>query len=85
MDNKLKKNNTEKRPLTLRGTVVSQKMKDTAVVSVVRFVKHPKYKKFYKISKKYKAHDPQNTKKVGEVVSIVETRPISKEKRFRII
>ena len=44
----------------LKGKVVSDKMKDTVVVSVTRFVKHPKYKKYYKISKKYKAHDENN-------------------------
>ena len=70
---------------TLRGTVVSDKMKDTVVVLVTRYVKHPKYKKFYKASKKYKAHNPGNTKKIGEQVVIQSCRPISKDKRFEII
>ncbi len=69
----------------LSGVVVSQKMKDTAVVNVTRFVKHPKYKKYYKVSKKFKAHNPGNTALVGEKVSIRETRPISKDKHFIIV
>lgn len=69
----------------LSGVVVSDKMKDTCVVSVTRFVKHKKYKKYYKISKKYKAHDAGNTKKVGDKVEIKECRPISKDKHFIII
>lgn len=69
----------------LSGVVTSDKMKDTVVVKVVRFVKHPKYKKYYKIAKKYKAHDVGNTAKIGDKVSIKETRPISKDKHFIII
>lgn len=69
----------------LNGVVVSDKMKDTCVVSVVRFVKHKKYKKYYKESKKYKAHDVGNTKKVGDKVEIIECRPISKDKHFMIV
>lgn len=68
----------------LRGVVVSDKMDKTVVVSVSRFVKHPKYGKFYNISKKYKAHDENNKYKVGDKVEIVETRPMSKDKRFKI-
>jgi small subunit ribosomal protein S17 len=67
------------------GVVVSQKMKDTAVVSVTRFVKHQKYKKYYKVSKKFKAHNVGNTAKVGDKVEIRETRPISKDKHFLLI
>lgn len=69
----------------LSGVVVSDKMKDTCVVSVTRFVKHPKYKKYYKESKKYKAHDLGNTKKVGDKIAIMETRPISKDKHFVVV
>jgi len=69
----------------MSGVVVSDKMKDTAVVSVGRFIKHPKYGKYYKTSKKYKAHDVGNTKKIGEKVIIEECRPISKDKHFRIV
>lgn len=69
----------------LNGVVVSDKMKDTVVVEVSRFVEHPKYKKRLKINKKYKAHDAGNTKKIGDKVDIVETKPISKTKRFKVI
>ncbi|MEX2010343.1 MAG: 30S ribosomal protein S17 [Parcubacteria group bacterium] len=67
------------------GTVVSDKMKDTVVVLVERYVKHPKYGKFMKHKKKFKAHDAGNTKKIGDKVDIVETRPMSKDKRFMIV
>lgn len=70
---------------TLNGVVVSDKMDKTVVVSVSRFVKHPLYGKFYKISKKYKAHDEENKYKVGDKVEITETRPISKDKRFKVV
>lgn len=80
------KNNTViSKPKILRGVVVSDKMKDTIVVSVTRFVKHEKYKKYYKVSKKYKAHDFGNTKKIGDKVEIKECRPISKDKHFTLI
>ena len=78
---------TEKanRPKILSGTVVSNKMKDTIVVSVERFVKHQKYGKFINRRKKFKAHDAGNTKAIGEKVSIKETKPISKDKHFVVI
>lgn len=83
------KNNTEstasKKLKTLRGVVVSDKMKDTVVVEITRFVKHLKYKKYYKVSKKYKAHDAGNTKKIGEKVEMVSCRPMSKDKHFIIV
>lgn len=82
MENKSEKNNSGK---ILRGVVVSDKMKDTVVVEVTRFVKHPKYKKYYKSSKRYKAHNPGNTVKTGQKVEMAETRPISKDKHFRVI
>lgn len=69
----------------LKGVVVSDKMKKTVVVRVSRFVEHPRYKKFYQVSKKYKAHDEENKYKVGDKVEIVETRPISKDKKFAVI
>ncbi len=69
----------------LKGTVVSDKMDKTVVVAVSRFVQHPKYKKYYKITKKFKAHDEDNASKVGDVVSLKETRPLSKDKRFVVI
>ncbi len=69
----------------LEGKVVSDKMKDTIVVRVDRYVKLPKYHKYVTLSKKYKAHDAGNTKKIGDVVSIIETAPISKDKRFTLV
>ena len=69
----------------LSGTVVSDKMKDRMVVSVERYEKHPKYEKFIKRRKKFKAHDAGNTKSVGDKVEIVESKPISKDKHFRVI
>jgi small subunit ribosomal protein S17 len=69
----------------LKGVVTSDKMKDTVVVRVERYVKHPKYEKFIHTHKKFKAHDAGNTKKIGDKVEIEETRPISKDKHFRVI
>ena len=69
----------------LKGVVISDKMDKTIVVSVSRFIKHPLYGKFYKVSKKYKVHDEENRYKVGDKVEIVETRPISKDKRFKVV
>ncbi len=79
--------NTETAKLgrVLSGVVVSDKMKDTVVVLVNRFVKHAKYAKFMQISKRFKAHDVGNTKKVGDKVEIKETRPISKDKHFVVL
>lgn len=65
-----------------RGTVVKSAMKDTVTVSVDRYVKHPKYQKYHRESKKYLVHNPGNTVSVGDVVSIRETKPISKRKHF---
>ena len=70
---------------TLRGTVVSDKMQDTAVVAVLRYVKHPKYKKYMKITKRYHAHNPANRAKMGEAVTIRSCRPLSKTKSFEIV
>ena len=83
---KTKKENIEmKTSNTLSGIVISDKMNKTVVVSVSRFVKHPKYGKFYKVNKKYKAHDEQNKYKTGDKVEIIETRPVSKDKKFRVV
>lgn len=73
---------TEKLGKLFEGVVVKSAMKDTATVSVERYVKHPKYKKYMKLTKKFLVHDVGNTKAVGEKVVIKETRPISKRKRF---
>ncbi len=69
----------------LKGIVVSDKMDKTIVVSVSRIKKHPKYKKRYKVNKKYKAHDEKNEFKIGDKVIIKESRPISKDKRWRVV
>lgn len=69
----------------LQGIVVSDKMKDTVVVEVQSFFKHPKYKKFISRSKKFMAHDFGNAHKVGDKVTIEETAPISRHKRFKVI
>lgn len=70
---------------TLRGTVVSNKMQDTATVAVVRYVKHPKYKKYMKQTKKYHVHNPGNKAQEGEMVTIRSCRPLSKTKSFEIV
>lgn len=67
------------------GTVVSDKMNKTIVVKVETVKQHPLYKKTIKTSKKYKVHDENNEAKVGDVVKIMETRPLSKEKRWRLV
>jgi small subunit ribosomal protein S17 len=66
------------------GTVVSNKMDKTVVVLVERLVKHPKYRKYLRARKKYKAHDEQNNCQVGDQVEIVETRPLSRDKRWAV-
>lgn len=70
---------------TFRGVVVSNKMKDTVVVSIRRFEKHSKYGKFVNKNTKLMAHDPGNTKKIGDSVTIEACRPISKNKAFKVI
>ena len=85
MKTKKVKENTNKKGNILKGVVVSDKMDKTIIVSVSRFVKHSLYGKFYKISKKYKAHDEENKYKIRDKVEIIETRPISKDKRFKVI
>lgn len=69
----------------LQGTVVSDKSDKTVTVLVERRVLHPLYKKYIRMSKKYAAHDETNSHKVGDVVSIVESRPISKRKRWMVV
>jgi small subunit ribosomal protein S17 len=67
------------------GKVVSDKMDKTIVVAVETYKKHNLYHKRIKYTKKYKAHDENNTAKIGDVVKIMETRPLSKDKRFRLV
>jgi small subunit ribosomal protein S17 len=67
-----------------KGLVVSNKMAKTIVVAVETRAVHPLYKKAVRVTKKYKAHDENNACKPGDKVKIVETRPLSKEKRWRV-
>ena len=67
------------------GLVVSDKMDKTVVVAVERLVKHPLYKKYIKQTSKFKAHDAENTCDIGDKVKIMETRPLSKTKRWRVV
>ena len=67
-----------------QGVVVGDKMDKTVTVQVERLVRHPRYKKFIRQRKKYKVHDPSNECGVGDVVSISETRPLSRDKRWRV-
>lgn len=70
---------------TVQGVVISNKMNDSIVVQVARFIKHPKYKKFVKRSTKLMAHDAGNTAGMGDTVTIQETTPISKSKSWTLV
>lgn len=70
---------------TRTGYVVSNKMDKTVVVSVETLVRHPLYQRTFKKTKKYKVHDGENTCLMGDKVKIMETRPLSKDKRWRVI
>ena len=76
---------TKKVPRKLKGVVVSNKMNKTIVVAVEEVKKHPKYKKYYTAVKKFKAHEESGSYKIGDHVEIVETRPISKDKRWKVL
>ncbi|MBO8136876.1 MAG: 30S ribosomal protein S17 [Desulfotomaculum sp.] len=67
------------------GRVVSDKMDKTAVVAVETLSRHPLYGKTVRVTKKYKAHDEDNSCRIGDEVKIMETRPLSKEKRWRVV
>ncbi|MDI1471448.1 30S ribosomal protein S17 [Thermodesulfovibrio sp. 1176] len=69
----------------LKGTVISDKMDKTIVVSVERVFQDPNYKKIIRRRKKYKAHDEENRCQVGDMVEIIESRPISKTKRWKVL
>ena len=73
-----------RRKRELVGIVVSNKMDKTLVVQVVRRYKHPKYKKYVNERQRYKAHDEKNEANIGDRVIIVESRPLSKDKRWRL-
>lgn len=79
-----KQSTTEKGKI-FQGVVVSDKMDKTVVVAVTRLVKHPKYGKYISHTKRYKAHDENNSVKVGQTVTIKEVRPISKDKSFVVV
>lgn len=68
-----------------KGTVVSNKMKNTVIVSVDSTIRHPKYDKVMKRSKKFYAHDASDALEIGQAVTITETRPMSKLKRWRVV
>ena len=68
-----------------QGVVVSNKMDKTAVVKVASYDQHPKYKKIIESTKNYKAHDELNEAKLGDLVEIMETRPLSRDKRWRVV
>jgi len=70
---------------TIKGVVISGKMDKTIVVKAERLVKHPVFHKYVRKHVKYKAHDEQNQCKLGDTVLIIEARPLSKEKRWRML
>lgn len=74
-----------KRRKTRTGVVSSDKMTKTITVAVERKIKHPIYGKFLKKTTKFHAHDEQNTAGIGDIVRIMETRPLSKTKRWRLV
>jgi len=84
-DEAQKENEGSKGGKVLKGVVMSDKMQDSVVVQVERYVKHPKYGKYIRQRKRYTAHDEGNKHKVGDKVTIVESKPMSKTKRFKIV
>ena len=85
MTPKVQKESPVRKGRTLSGVVTSISMKDTITVAVSRYVKHPKYKKYLKRTKKYLVHAPSNTAALGDKATIIETRPISKNKHFALV
>lgn len=82
MDSEIKKRGKRKENI---GVVISNKMLKTVTVAVTRKMRHPRYQKVYERTKKYYAHDESNSLAVGQKVRIVETRPLSKLKRWRVV
>jgi small subunit ribosomal protein S17 len=82
MENTVETRNSRK---VIIGKVLSNKMEKTIVVSVERKVMHPKYGKFIKMTSKFKAHDEKNECTIGDIVKVMETRPLSKDKRWRLV
>jgi small subunit ribosomal protein S17 len=86
MNETIDQNNIKaKQGKVLDGVVVSDKMDKTVVVEVNRYFKHPRYGKYINRSKKYKVDDPQGVAKLGDKIQIIETKPISKTKHFRVL
>jgi len=77
-------NQTQRRKKTLIGIVISDKMDKTVTVLVERLTQHSTYKKFIRKRKKFRAHDEQNACRIGDKVLIVESRPLSKDKHWRV-
>lgn len=76
--------NMHKGKKELKGLVISDKMDKSVIVQVERYIQHKMYKKYVKQYKKYHAHDEKNECRIGDEVQIMETRPLSKLKRFRV-
>ena len=85
MKTQTEQKNTQSKRKIFSGIVASDKMKDTVVVIVERFVKDQKYQKYVKSRKRYRVHDAGNTKKIGDKVRFEECAPISRDKKFRLI
>jgi small subunit ribosomal protein S17 len=77
-------NQTQRRKKTLIGIVISDKMDKTVTVLVERLTQHSTYKKYIRKRKKFRAHDEQNSCRIGDKVLIVESRPLSKDKHWRV-
>ena len=75
---------TERRKTRI-GRVVSDKMEKTRVIAVEQMTRHPLYGKTIRRTKKFKAHDEQNRSRTGDLVRVIETRPLSKQKRWRLV
>jgi small subunit ribosomal protein S17 len=77
---------TMREPRKVRvGTVVSNKMQKTVVVQIERLVKHPTYKRYVRRRKRFKVHDEKNECRIGDLISFMDTRPLSKDKRWRLL
>jgi small subunit ribosomal protein S17 len=83
VDSGVKKRNTSRK--TRVGTVVSNKMDKSVVVAIEKRIQHPLYKKFFKKTTKFMAHDEKNECSIGDTVKIMETRPYSSKKRWRLV
>ncbi len=84
-NDKVAENAPKEKGRKLQGVIVSDKMKKTVVVAISYMKKHSKYKKYFKVTKRMKAHDENGEYHIGDNVIIQETRPISKEKRWRVV